>query len=107
MRRWDVIQRVCEHMLMSVKDSGCFPVPACESAFCRQLDIYEFYIYPTVVQFCCLSTNFDCFSFCGSSLCARKPCSEENVSRHVSTFLRDIKHMDDTLPSLVRGRSTR
>lgn len=46
------------------------------------------------------------FPFVGVLHARGKACSEEYVSRHVSTFLRDIRHMDDTLPSLVTGRST-
>lgn len=46
------------------------------------------------------------FPFVGVLGAWGKACSKEYVSRHVSTLLRDIKHMDDTLPSLVRGRPT-
>lgn len=77
--------------------------PGCKAAFWRQLDIYELYIYPAVVHFGCLSTNFYDFPFVGVLLSVRG--KAEDVSRRISTYARDIKHTDDTLPNLVRGSS--
>lgn len=96
-------------MLMSVKDSGCFraALPA-NLLFADSWIFMSFIFTPQLCNFGVYAPISIVFPFVGVFLRVRgKAYSEEYVSRHVSTFARDIKHMDDTLPNLVRGRSER
>lgn len=87
---------------------AAFVLPCLWICFLQTAGYLSFIFTPWLCNFGVYPPISIVFPFVGVFLCVRgKAYSKEYVSRHVSTFTRDIKHTDDTLPNLVKGRSKR